>query len=52
MGEYIHHIERIELSVTFYVTGTDKISLMNVVNIKWFSEIRVLDTFGNVRSFF
>ncbi|BBO77467.1 hypothetical protein DSCW_48840 [Desulfosarcina widdelii] len=52
MGKYIHHIERIKFAVTFYVSWADKIGLMNVVNAKRLSKIRVLNAFGNVRAFF
>ena len=52
MAEQIDHIERVKLAVSFYVTGADKVCLVNIVNIKCFGEIRILDAFGSVRSFF
>ena len=52
MAKQIHHIERIKFTISFYISRTDKIGLVNVVKIKWFSEIRIFNTFGNVRSFF
>ena len=52
MAEQIHHIERVKFSIAFYVSRTDKIGLVNVVKIKRISEIRVLNAFGRVSSFF
>lgn len=52
MAEHIHRVERIELAITFYVPWPDKISLVNVVNLNRFSEIRIFNAFRNVRSFF
>jgi hypothetical protein len=50
--KYIHHIERVKFAVTFYVTWTDKIGLVNVVNCNWLFKIRVLNALGNVWRFF
>ena len=52
MAEQIHHIERVKFAIAFYVPGADKIGLVNVVKIKRISEIRVLNAFGRVSSFF
>ncbi len=52
MAEHIHHIERVEFAVSFYVPGADKIGLMKVVEINRFSEIRIFDPFGDIASFF
>jgi len=52
MAEQIDHIERIKLAITFYVSWTDKIGLVNIVVVEWFFTIRIFNTFGNVRSFF
>ncbi len=52
MTEHIHHIERVEFAVSFYVPGADKIGLMKVVEINRFSEIRIFDPFGDIASFF
>ena len=52
MAEQIHHIERVKFAVTFYVPGADEIGLVNVVKIKRIGEIRVLNAFGCVSSFF
>ena len=52
MTKNIHHIERIKSTVLFNVSWADQIGLVNIVKIKRISEIWVLDTFGNVGSFF
>lgn len=52
MTEQVHHIERIKSAVTFYISGANKVGLMNIVNVQWFSEIWVLNALGNIRSFF
>ena len=52
MAEQIHHIERVKFAVSFYVSRANKIGLVNVVKVKWFSEIRVLNTLWDIRSFF
>lgn len=52
MAVQIHHIERVKFTIAFYVPGADEIGLVNVVKIKRISEIRVLNTFGRVSSFF
>ena len=52
MSEHIHHIERIKFAISFDVPGTDKIGLVKVVEINRFGEIRILDPFGDVASFF
>lgn len=52
MAEQIHHIERVKFAIAFYVPGTDEIGLVNVVKIKRIREIRVLNAFGRISSFF
>jgi len=51
MAKQIHYIERVKFTITFYVTGTDQVRLVNIVSIKCFSEIWILNAFGNVGSF-
>ena len=46
MGKYIHHIERVEFPITFYVPWADQIGLVNVVYFKWLFKIRVLNALG------
>jgi hypothetical protein len=52
MGAYIHHIERVEFPIIFYVPWADKVGLVNVIYVKWLFKIRVFNALGNVRSFF
>ena len=52
MAIKIHHIERVKFAITFYISRANKIGLMNIVNRKRFFKIRVLNAFGNIRSFF
>ena len=52
MAKYIHHIEGIKFAITFDVSWPNEISLMNIVDLNSFSEIRILNAFGNVGSFF
>ena len=52
MAEQIHHIERVKFAIALYVPGADEIGLVNVVKIKRISEIRVLNAFWSIRSFF
>jgi len=52
MAKQIHQVERIEFTISFYVPWADEIGLVDVVDVKRFSEIRVLNALGNVRSFF
>ena len=48
----INNIQGIELAVSFNVTWPDKVHLMNVVATKRLSKVRILNTFGNIYSFF
>jgi hypothetical protein len=52
MAEYIHHVERVKFTISFNVAWADKIGLMDVIDVKRFGEVRVLDALGDVRSFF
>ena len=52
MAVNIHHIERIKFAVAFYISGADKIGLMNVIKIQWLCEIRILNALGNIGRFF
>ena len=52
MAKDIHYVKRIEFAIAFNVPRAEEISLVNIVNIKCFSEIWILNTFGNVGSFF
>jgi hypothetical protein len=52
VAEQIHHVERVESAIAFYVPWADKIGLVDVVDVKGFGEIRILNALGNVRSFF
>jgi hypothetical protein len=52
MAEQIHHIERVKLTVSFYVARPYQIRLVDVVKIQCLSEIGILDTLGNIRGFF
>ena len=52
MTENIHHIERVKFAVSFDVPGANKIGLMDVVEIECLGKIWVLDTLGDVTSFF
>jgi hypothetical protein len=52
MAEQIHDVERVEFTIAFYVPRADQIRLVNVVDLKGFCEIRVLNPFGDIRSFF
>ena len=52
MAVNVHHIERIESAIAFYKSGTDKIGLMNVIEIQWLNEIRILNALGKIGVFF
>ena len=52
VAEHIHHVEGVKFAIAFYVPWADKIGLVDVVDVKRFGEIRVLDAFGDIRSFF
>ena len=52
MAEQIHHVERIEFAISFNVAWADEIGLVDVVNVKGFGKIRVLNALGNIGSFF
>ena len=52
MSEYVDDVQGIKLAITFYVSGTYEICLMNVVNSQRFPEIRVFNAFCNVGGFF
>jgi hypothetical protein len=48
MAEYIDDVEGIKFAITFYVSRTYQVCLMNVVNVQGFPEIRVFNAFGSV----
>jgi hypothetical protein len=48
----IHHIEGIETPIVLDIPWTHEIRLMDMVETQRFSEIGVLDPFGEIRSFF
>ena len=48
----IHDIERIETSIVFDVSWPEEVRLMDVVDPKGLSEIRVFHSFGSIGSFF
>ena len=52
MAKNIHHVERIKFAIALYVSRADKVGLVNIVEIKCIVEIRVLDAFGDIASFF
>ena len=52
MAQKIHYIERVESAILFYISRAHKIGLVNIIEVKRFIEIRVLNALGNVRSFF
>ena len=52
MAEKIDHIERIKPTVSFDVAWSDKIGLMNVINVESLCKIGIFDTLGSVSSFF
>ena len=52
MAEQIHDVERVEFAIALYVPWADKVGLVDVIDVKRFGEIRVLNAFGNIRSFF
>ncbi len=52
VAKKIDDVKGIEFAIALDVTWTDEIGLVNVVNVKGFPEIRILDPFGGVSSFF
>lgn len=48
----IDNVERIETAIVFDISWTHEIRLMDMVDSQRFSEIRILDPFGEIRSFF
>ena len=48
MAEQIHHVEGVEFAIAFYVPWADEIGLVDVVDVKRFGEIRVLNALGNI----
>jgi hypothetical protein len=52
MAVKIHNVERIETAIVFDVSGAKEIGLMDVVEVQGCFEIRVLYSFGGIRSFF
>ncbi len=48
MAHHVHHIERIKFTISFDVPGTDKIGLMNVVEIERLGIIRIRYPVGDV----
>ena len=52
MAENIDHIERVKLAIPFDIPWSDKVGLMDVVDVERFFKIWILDTLGDVTSFF
>ncbi len=52
MAEKIDHIERVKLAIPFDVPWTDKVGLMDVIDVERFFKIRIFDTLGDITSFF
>ena len=52
MRKYVDYVKRVKSAITFYVSWTDKVGLVNVVKIQCLGEIGVLNAFGNICSFF
>ena len=52
MTEKVDHIERVKLAIPFDVSWSDKVGLMDVVDVERFFKIRIFDTLGDVTSFF
>ena len=52
VAENIDHIERVKLAIPFDVPRSDKVGLMDVIDVERFSKIRIFDTLGDVTSFF
>ncbi len=48
----IDHIERIETAIVLDISWTHQIRLMDMVDFQRLCEIRILDPFGEIRSFF
>ena len=52
VAETINNVERIKFTIALDVPGTDKIGLVNVVDIERLGKIEVFNTLGNIPSFF
>jgi hypothetical protein len=52
MAVQIHNIEGVKTPIVLDVSWPKQIGLMDVVALQSFCEIRILDTFGDIRSFF
>jgi len=52
VAEKIVHIERVKLAIPFDVPWTDKVGLMDVIDVERFFKIRIFDTLGDITSFF
>ena len=52
MVECVHHVERVEFAVPLDVSGAKQIRLVDVIDAKSLSKVRVLFPFGNIGSFF
>ena len=48
----IDNVERVEAAIVFDISWTHQIRLMDMVDFQRFCEIRILDSFGEIRSFF
>lgn len=48
----IHHIEGVEPAISFDVTGSYQIGLVDVVKTQSLSKVRILDPFRRIRGFF
>ena len=52
MTVYIHHIEGVEPTISFDVTGPYQIGLVDVVKTQSLSKVRILDSLGTYEVFF
>jgi hypothetical protein len=48
----IDNVERVETSIVLDISWAHEICLMDMVDFQRFCEIRILDSFGEIRSFF
>jgi hypothetical protein len=48
VAEDIDNVEGIESPVSLDIPGTDKISLMNVVDARGFGEVGIFDSLGGI----
>ena len=48
MAKHVHDIKGVEFAIVFDIARSQKIGLVNIVNIKGFGKIRILNSFGNI----